>query len=32
MPFLVRIGAEPVKVPKTSIIDEAKDKIKSLFQ
>ncbi len=32
MPFLVRIGAEPVKVQKTSIIDEAKDKIKSLFQ
>jgi carboxymethylenebutenolidase len=32
MPFLVRIGAEPVKVQKSSIIDKAKDKIESLFQ
>jgi carboxymethylenebutenolidase len=32
MPFLVRIGAEPVKVAKPSIIDQAKDKLKGLFQ
>ncbi len=31
MPFLVRIGAEPVKPKKDSIIDKAKDKWKSLF-
>jgi carboxymethylenebutenolidase len=33
MPFLVRIGAEPVKVEKKpSIIDKAKDKIEDLFK
>jgi carboxymethylenebutenolidase len=32
MPFLVRIGAAPVKVQKESIIDKAKTKIESIFQ
>jgi carboxymethylenebutenolidase len=33
MPFLVRIGAEPVKVQKPpSIIDKAKDKIEDIFK
>jgi carboxymethylenebutenolidase len=33
MPFLVRIGAEPVKVQKPpSIIDQAKDKIEDIFK
>ena len=33
MPFLVRIGAEPVKVEKKpSIIDKAKDKIEDIFK
>jgi dienelactone hydrolase len=32
MPFLVRIGALPVKPQKDSIIDKAKDKIESIFQ
>ena len=32
VPFLIRIGAEPVKVQKDSIIDKAKDKIESIFQ
>jgi carboxymethylenebutenolidase len=32
LPFLIRIGAEPVKVRKDSIIDKAKDKIQSIFQ
>lgn len=33
MPFLVRIGAEPIKVHKgPSIIDKAKDKIESIFK
>jgi carboxymethylenebutenolidase len=31
MPFLVRIGAEPVKPKDDSIIDKAKDKIKNIF-
>ena len=32
LPFLVRIGAEPVKPKKDSIIDQAKAKIESIFQ
>jgi carboxymethylenebutenolidase len=32
LPFLVRIGAEPVKPKDASIIDKAKDKIESIFQ
>ena len=32
LPFLVRIGAEPVKPPKESIIDQAKEKIESIFK
>jgi carboxymethylenebutenolidase len=32
LPFLVRIGAEPVKPAHDSIIDKATDKIKSIFQ
>ncbi len=33
MPFLVRIGAEPVKPDKDpSIIDKAKDKIEDIFK
>jgi carboxymethylenebutenolidase len=33
LPFLVRIGAEPVKPPKKpSIIDQAKDKIENIFK
>jgi carboxymethylenebutenolidase len=32
LPFLVRIGAEPVKPKDDSIIDKATDKIKSIFQ
>ena len=32
IPFLVRIGAEPVKPKQDSIIDKAKDKIQSIFQ
>jgi len=32
LPFLVRIGAEPVKPKDDSIIDKAKDKIQSIFQ
>ncbi|MCE0484465.1 MAG: dienelactone hydrolase family protein [Methylacidiphilales bacterium] len=33
LPFLVRIGAEPVKSPSdTSIIDKAKDKIENIFK
>ena len=32
LPFLIRIGAEPVKPKKDSIIDKAKDKIESIFQ
>jgi dienelactone hydrolase len=33
MPFLVRIGAEPVKAPpKESIMDKAKDKIQDMFK
>jgi carboxymethylenebutenolidase len=32
VPFLIRIGAEPVKVKKDSIIDKAKTKIESIFQ
>ena len=32
LPFLVRIGAEPVKPKGDSIIDKATDKIKSIFQ
>jgi carboxymethylenebutenolidase len=32
IPFLVRIGAEPVKPKNDSIIDKAKDKIQSIFQ
>jgi carboxymethylenebutenolidase len=31
LPFLIRIGAEPVK-PKDTIIDKAKDKIESIFK
>jgi carboxymethylenebutenolidase len=31
-PFLVRIGAGPVKQEKESIIDKAKDKIQNIFQ
>jgi carboxymethylenebutenolidase len=30
-PFLVKIGAQPVKVQKTSVIDKAKDTFKDLF-
>ena len=32
MPFLVRIGAGPVREQKESIIDEAKDKIENVFK
>jgi carboxymethylenebutenolidase len=33
LPFIVRIGASPIRVPKgPSIIDKAKDKIESLFK
>jgi carboxymethylenebutenolidase len=32
LPFLVRVGAEPVKPKGDSIIDKAKDQIKSIFQ
>jgi carboxymethylenebutenolidase len=32
MPFLVRIGATPVKPESESIIDKAKDKIQNIFQ
>jgi len=32
LPFLVRIGAEPVKPTHDSILDKAKDKIESIFQ
>lgn len=32
LPFLIRIGAEPVKPKNDSIIDKAKDKIESIFQ
>jgi carboxymethylenebutenolidase len=32
LPFLVRIGAEPVKPKHDSILDKATDKIKSIFQ
>lgn len=32
LPFLVRIGAEPVKPKDGSIIDKAKDKIESIFK
>jgi hypothetical protein len=31
-PFLVRIGAAPVKEEKESIIDKAKDKFQNIFQ
>ena len=31
LPFLLRIGAEPVKPKRDSIIDKAKDKIESIF-
>ena len=31
IPFIIRIGAEPVKA-KDSIIDKAKDKIESIFK
>jgi len=31
LPFLIRIGAEPVK-PKPTILDKAKDKIESIFK
>jgi dienelactone hydrolase len=31
MPFLVRIGAEPVREKKESVLDKAKDKIENLF-
>jgi len=31
LPFLIRIGAEPVKPKHDSIIDKAKDKIESIF-
>jgi carboxymethylenebutenolidase len=32
LPFLIRIGAEPVKPKHDSIIDKAKDKIEKIFQ
>jgi carboxymethylenebutenolidase len=32
LPFLIRIGAEPVKPKHDSILDKAKDKIESIFQ
>jgi carboxymethylenebutenolidase len=32
LPFLIRIGAEPVKPRGDSILDKAKDKIESIFQ
>jgi len=32
LPFLIRIGAEPVKPVHDSILDKAKDKIESIFQ
>ena len=32
VPFLIRIGAEPVKPKNDSIIDKAADKIKTMFQ
>ena len=32
LPFLIRIGAEPVKPKNDSIIDKAKDKIESIFK
>jgi carboxymethylenebutenolidase len=32
LPFLIRIGAEPVKPKNDSILDKAKDKIESIFQ
>jgi carboxymethylenebutenolidase len=32
LPFLIRIGAEPVKVKKDDILNKAKDKIESIFQ
>ena len=32
IPFIIRIGAEPVKPKGDSIIDKAKDKIESIFK